>query len=76
MNLTDVEGNRVRAIEHVILWSNANVMVFGDTGNQVPDLQGVYFDVKDKVLESSDANTTFYHGVWREGCQRVDRKDW
>lgn len=60
----------MRASE-VYIWSNGNVMVFDDHGNQIPKLQGTVFDLA-MVKAASDRDTEFYFGRWDEGAVKMD----
>ncbi len=57
-------------------WSNGNVMVFDERGEQVPHLQGRYEDVRADVLNAADDDTLFYHSEWGGTEQRVSKKEW
>ena len=45
-------------IMHVILWTNGTVACFDQHGEQMPDYQGHYGEVKDKILRE-------YRGKWQ-----------
>lgn len=57
-------------------WQNGMVMVFGYDGEQIPELQGRYEDMRAKVLAAADDQTRFAVGVWRELLEDVARADW
>lgn len=63
-------------VKTAIHWGNGMVMVFGEEGQQILELQGRYSEVREKVLAASDAQTTFEIGVWNKGLQTVPREDW
>lgn len=63
-------------IKQAIKWQNGMVMVFDDKGQQVPELQGPYEEVREKVLAVADKSTKFDHGVWMDGAKPVSREDW
>jgi hypothetical protein len=48
-------------IRTVIRLKNNMVMVFDAEGEQVPDYQGQYEDVKDRILRDASAGTAFNH---------------
>jgi hypothetical protein len=43
----------------VIHYPNGNVAVTGDDGQQIPELQGKYDDVRDRILDAADERTRF-----------------
>lgn len=64
-------------IEKAIRWSNGQVMIFDEGGDQVGALQGRYEDVRDRVLAASGPRTTFVHASWRPpGETIVERAEW
>lgn len=63
-------------ITEAIRWSNDNVMVFDDSGNQITELQGRCEEVKDAVLAEADEQTKLSYGVWRGSITLVSREDW
>jgi len=70
-------------INEVIRFQNDRVLVFDENGEQMPDLQGRYQDVRVKILARAPKEAKFYHGVWRpllgrhQGLkQEVSRKEW
>ncbi len=52
-------------ITHVYLWSNGMVMVFDQFGQQMPEYQGCYEDVVDKI--NAAYNSVWYSGNWNAG---------
>lgn len=46
-------------VKTVFLLPNGNVAVFDDNGEQIAELQGLYQDVKERVLAASDEDTEF-----------------
>jgi len=54
-------------ISVVAKWSNGMVMVFDNKGEQIPDYQGVYEDVKDKILADVSDDVIFQEGNWNQG---------
>lgn len=68
----------MNTIFNVILWSNGNVIVFDEKGEQVPELQGRADRVYGKILmkiatqEGIDRkNIGFEFGVWRRGTVAI-----
>ena len=52
---------RAAMIKTVIRTSNNMVMVFNDEGEQMPEYQGRYEDVRDKILKDAPAGNVFNH---------------
>ncbi len=50
----------LRHITHVYLWQNGLCMVFDQFGEQMPEYQGRYENVADKI-------NAVYRGVWYSG---------
>ncbi len=48
-------------IKTVIRLENDMVMVFDAAGEQIPDYQGQYGDVKEKILRDAPPDTAFNH---------------
>ncbi len=62
------------AIKKVIHWSNNTVMVFNREGKQMPNYQGVYLDVRDKILKDAPKDTEFSRGDWGIGEKTIPRE--
>ena len=64
-------------IKTAIRLRNNMVMVFNAEGEQVPDYQGQYEDVKERVLRDASSGTVFNHWF---GCalepEAVPGKNW
>lgn len=67
----------------VVRWQNGIVMCFDQNGEQMPDLQGPYEEVRANVLNAAHASTRFRHGVWpgagvgeSGGLDEVKREEW
>ena len=52
---------RAAMIKTVIRTSNDMVMVFDANGEQMPEYQGQYADVRDRILRDAPAGTVFNH---------------
>jgi hypothetical protein len=52
-------------IKTVIRIKNNMVMVFDDAGEQIPDYQGYYDQVKEKILAEAPAGAVFNHWFGR-----------
>ena len=64
-------------IKTVIRLRNNLVMVFDTEGEQVPDYQGQYEDVKDQILRDAQSETVFNHWFGHTLKPRsVTRRDW
>ncbi|MFC1941679.1 hypothetical protein ACFLWU_00480 [Chloroflexota bacterium] len=48
-------------IRMVIRLRNNMAIVFDSEGEQVPEYQGLYGDVKDRILSDTSSGTVFYH---------------
>lgn len=48
-------------IKTVIRVKNDMVMVFNEDGEQIPEYQGYYGDVKEKILADAPAGSVFNH---------------
>jgi hypothetical protein len=48
-------------IKTVIRLGNDTVMVFNEDGEQIPQYQGSYYDVKEKILADASGGTVFNH---------------
>ncbi len=63
-------------IKDVILTGDM-VMVFDEQGEQIPEYQGPYWAVKEKILKNAPLNTAFAHGLDDNGNpKRVPREKW
>ena len=63
-------------ISEVIKFENGMVLVFDEKGEQMPEFQGRYQDVRVKILARAPKEVTFYHGTWPQGRSLVPRKEW
>jgi len=64
-------------IAKAIHWSNGTVMVFDERGNQLPEHQGLYTNVRQSVLDNAPDNCVFMNGYWDGGrLEMVDRDSW
>lgn len=61
-------------INEVIRFQNDNVLVFDERGEQIPEFQGKYEDVRVKILARAPRSAEFFHGDWP--VNPVPRKDW
>jgi hypothetical protein len=48
-------------IKTVIRIKNEMVMVFDENGDELPEYQGYYYDVKDRILADAQVNSVFKH---------------
>ncbi len=62
-------------IQEVIKFSNGIVIVFDEKGEQLPQYQGRYEDVRVKILARAPRSAKFFHGEWNLS-NAVFRKDW
>ena len=64
-------------IKTVIRLRNNMVIVFDAEGEQIPDYQGQYEDVKEKVLKNAPGGTVFNHWFGHALVPAVvPEKDW
>jgi len=63
-------------IDHVIKLSNRIVMVFDEKGEQLPEYQGRYEDVKAKILAHAPKSARFFRAVWMVSGGGIPRKEW
>ena len=63
-------------IKTVYRWSNGMVMVFDAKGEQVPQYQGRYEDMKDAILKDAPPDAVFFHAKWQEDQTPVSREGW
>ena len=64
------------AIDKAYKWQNGMVMVFGEDGEQLPEYQGEYSNVKEIILRVAPATAKFYHGIWRNKIAPVSKESW
>jgi hypothetical protein len=63
----------------VIRWQNDMVMVFDIFGEQIPEYQGSYSEVKEKILRDAPPVANFYHGRYGrlvDDTKLVERDQW
>jgi hypothetical protein len=64
-------------IRNVIRLRSDMVMAFDDEGEQIPEYQGQYEDMKERILTDAPEGTVFNHWF---GCslepEAVDRENW
>jgi hypothetical protein len=63
-------------INQVIRFQNDMVLVFDENGEQIPEFQGRYQDVRVKILARAPKEAKFYLGTWPQGRSLVPRKGW
>ena len=64
-------------INTIIKSQKGMVMVFDAMGEQIPEYQGQYEDMKEKILRDAPPDAVFNH--WFDGAERpvmVSREDW
>ena len=65
--------------KQAIIFTNGNIMVFNEKGEQVPECQGCVLDVEimKNLNKYCDKNTEFYFGNWGERTKsRLNLKWW
>ncbi len=65
-------------IKSVYKWQDGIVMVFDKKGEQIPEYQGQYEDVKESILKDAPPDAVFSHGFWDEAelLKVVSREEW
>ena len=63
-------------IQEVVKFKNGMVVVFDEGGEQVPQYQGRYEEVRAKILAHAPKGAKFFHGIWNVSSNAVPRKDW
>ncbi len=65
-------------IKSVYKWQDGMVMVFDKKGEQIPEYQGEYQEVKGKILKDAPPDAVFIHGFWDEAelLKTVPRDEW
>jgi hypothetical protein len=64
-------------IKTVIRIKNDMVMVFDEHGEQIPEYQGHYNDVKEKILANAPAGSVFNHWFgYSQEPERVTGETW
>lgn len=68
----------MKKIARVIKWGNGMIMVFDEDGIQMPEYQGRYAEVKERILANipKHHNVLFETGIWHKGTQNTPREDW
>jgi hypothetical protein len=61
-------------INLVQLWSNGMVMVFDNSGQQMPDYQGRFLDRREAILRDAPPKAMFAIGTWGEGTVPMTRE--
>ncbi len=64
-------------IKTAIRLKNDMVMVFDESGEEIPEYQGQYEDRKESILKDAPADAVFAHGFTNSGkLQEVAREEW
>jgi len=64
-------------IKTVVRSQSSMVMVFDKEGEQIPEYQGQYEDVKESILKDAPPDTTFAHGMTDAGkLRKVSKEEW
>ncbi len=64
-------------IKTAIRLKNNMVMVFNESGEEIPEYQGQYEDVKESILRDAPADAVFTHGFTNSGrLLEVPREEW
>jgi hypothetical protein len=78
MNIvTKIKRRGIAMIKTVIRFQNNMVMVFDEEGEQIPEYQGQYEEVKESILKDAPKDTVFAHGFSDAGeLLRIPREEW
>jgi len=63
-------------IQQVIRFGNDMVIVLDEKGEQMPEYQGRYKEVKDKILADAPPDAKFYLSGWPLLGTNVKREEW
>ena len=64
-------------IKTVFKWENGMVMVFDKKGEQIPEYQGQYQEVKGSILKDAPPEAVFSHGFEDDfELKIVPREEW
>ena len=69
--MKEFHPGRADVIKTVIRTAHDMVMVFDENGEQMPDYQGCYEDVKEKVLAGAPAGSAFNHWFGKSGGPEI-----
>lgn len=63
-------------ISEAIRFQNGMVVVFDENGEQMPEFQGRYEEVRAKILARAPKSARFFHGVWNVSESPIHRREW
>jgi len=63
-------------IDHAVKFSNGIVLCFDENGEQMPEYQGRYEEVKDKILADAPQSARFFRAVWMVSGGEIPREKW
>ena len=63
-------------LDYVIKFHNGMVIVFDEEGEQLPEYQGKYEEVKDKILADAPPGARFFRGLWMISGGEIPREKW
>jgi len=58
-------------IKDVILYSNGIIAVFDEQENQIPELQGSFFETREKLKKEDTEEASFYFTAWVDNTNKV-----
>ena len=77
MKRVEEKGEEKLMIKTVIRLQNDSVMVFDGEGEQIPEYQGYYEDVKGYILRDASPTAVFAHWFnYADESTAVPRGDW
>ncbi len=63
-------------IDNAVKFSNGIVLCFDENGEQMPEYQGRYEEVKDKILADAPQSARFFRAVWMVSSGEIPREEW
>ena len=71
-----ISKGSIEMIDHVIKFSNGMLMVFDENGKQIPEYEGRYEEVRDKILADAPESARFFRAVWMVSGDAIPREEW
>lgn len=63
-------------VKDVFIFTNGNVMVMDENGEQMSEYQGFILDVASKLAEACDKDTNFEISEWKDWRETLDFSWW
>jgi hypothetical protein len=71
-----ISNGSIEMIDHAIKFQNSMVMVFDEKGKQIPEYEGRYEEVRDKILADAHQSARFFRAVWMVSGDAIPREEW